>query len=209
MRVRIRVMALAVSLLGTVLLSGCAPTGTRGSEEQRRDDLVPLVRPLPMVDMQEPLVVDFTLLPPERNTTSNLSIGIRVEGDSGRESMDAAQAIRYSNLKAAVFLFRMDAGAAVPVQLVHNGFTTEPRSSYLAVGTDGHVSPVSFDSVEERPGTGPQPEPTNVRHNYLALAWARDVAPGRYRLSIRLQDPSDDLAASRTELLVGYQRKGK
>ena len=162
-----------------------------------------------MVDMQEPLVVDFTLHPPERNTTTNLSIGIRVEGDSGRESMDAAQAIRYSNLKAAVFLNRVDVGEAVPVQLVHNGFITEPRSSYLAVGPDGRVSAVSFDSVEDRPGSGAYSEPENVSHRFLGLAWSQNIPAGRYRLSIQLIDPPKELSLSRTSLLLAYQRKGK
>jgi len=69
--------------LAVLLLSACqAQTVTPGgaSVPAVRQDRVPIVRPLALVAMAEPLVVKFHLDPPGRNGTSKVLVAVRVSG---------------------------------------------------------------------------------------------------------------------------------
>lgn len=211
MRVRIRVMALALSLLGTVLLSGCEPSGTRSSEQHWRDDLVPLVRPLPLVKMAEPLVIDFDVPPRPRHASPALFLGIRVADQSGFRSYEVADAIRHEPFPARVRLKRVDdpTPVATPLLRIEQVGSTHRPYSVVAVSADGSVPGVRHGDVDyvsvEAAGLDGAP----LRHTYLQFAWAPEIAPGRYQLQLQLLSPPVGAAQFNAELMVAYARKGK
>lgn len=211
MRVRIRVMALAVSLLGTVLLSGCAPTGTRGSEQQRRDDLVPLVRPLPLVKMAEPMVIEFDVPPRPKHASPALFLGFRVADQRGLRSYEVAGAIRHEPFPATVRLERIDSATPVAMPLLRIEQVGSTREPYriVEVSADGSVpgvrhGDVNYASVEAASLYG-----APSQYTYLQFAWAPDIAPGRYQLRLQLLSPPVGEAQFNAELMVAYARKGK
>ncbi len=210
MRVRIRVMALAVSLLGTVLLSGCAPSGTRGSEEQRRDDLVPLVRPLPLVKMAEPMVIEFDVPPRPKHASPALFLGFRVGDQSGLRSYEVADAIRRENFSTIVKLQSIATGQPedVPLYRVERiGHPGEPTT--VVIGADGVVpelgpGDVDYTSVNDAGLYG-----DGSSYRYLRFAFARGIEPGRYRVRVQFLDVPSELESFSVELMCAYARKGK
>lgn len=210
MRVRIRV-ALALCLLGTVLLSGCEPSEARRSEQQRRDDLVPLLRPLPLVKMAEPLVIDFDVPPRPKHASPALFLGFRVADQGGLRSYEVADAIRREQFSTVVKLQSIATGEPEDVPLYrvewvgpHPG---EPTT--VVVEADGVVSElgpgdVDYTSVHE---AGLHEDGSSYR--YFQFAWAAYISPGRYRLKLQLLDPPADLAGLRAELMLAYSRMAK
>ncbi len=211
MRVRIRVMALAISLLGTVMLSGCELAGTRGSEEQRRDDLVPLVRPLPLVKMAEPMVIEFDVPPRDKHTSPALFLGFRVADQRGLRSYEVADAIRHEPFPATVRLERINGATPVATRLlrVEKVGSLAGRYSIVSLDPDGSVPGVGPGDIDYASvhAAGLYGGPS--QYIYLQFAWAPDISPGRYRLQLQLLSPPVAAAQFNAELMVAYSRKGK
>ncbi|WNH54022.1 hypothetical protein [Stenotrophomonas oahuensis] len=211
MRVRIRVMALAVSLLGTVLLSGCEPSGTRGSEQQRRDDLVPLVRPLPLVKMAEPMVIEFDVPLRPKHASPALFLGFRVTDQSGLRSYEVRDAIRRAQFSTFVKLQSIAAGRPTDIPLYRIEWVgSDPSKPTTAVvGIDGIVPRLEPGEVDHGSVNAAGLDGDGSSYRYFEFAWAADISPGRYRLRLQLLDPPTDLTGFQAELMVAYARMGK
>lgn len=198
--------------LAALLLSACqaqtAPPEA-ASAPAMRQDRVPIVRPLAMVAMTEPLVVTFNLDPPGRNGTSTLLLGVRVNGPDGAVSRSLASFIQNAGVPARVSLVREGGDGDVSVPLVRVEEHQDGSGTVTPVAADGQVSRVWLDDVDdlslEQAGLADQQRD----YRQLALAWAENPPPGRYRLSVQMLDPKPDLATIPAELVVAYRHKSK
>ena len=171
---------------------------------------VPLVRPFPLVPMTEPFVLEFDLPPPGRNSSSLLSIALRVSDMPNWNAGDAAEKIRYSGLKADVALTPLDPNTATPqlytvdFDVVGSGY--KPPVLVTADGRVRGVMVIDVDSIamDEIGLTDP-----GKNYQTLSFAKARSPEPGHYRLKLQLIDPPPELAAVPVELLLAYERQLK
>lgn len=197
-----------------VVLSGCEARDesvTPAQSRQIRSDLVPIVRDLPLVPMKEPLVVEFDVPPPGRNSSHALVLGLRVSGKDGKASAKARDDVISSNIKATVILEGpgIASGKQFPLIRTVRSATTDVPNIDLPVGTDGKTQgtwPEDVDSttIDEAglacPGDGCR---------YLGFASARGIPPGRYRLTFLLIHSDTDVSQLPSELVVAYARKPK
>jgi len=159
--------------------------------------------------MAEPLVVTFHLDPPGKSGTSTLLVAVRVSGADGAVSRGLASSIQSAGVPARVQLIREGNNGGVPVPLVRVEEHQDGSGTTLPVAANGQVSRVWLDDVDdldlERAGLA------DPKRDYrqLALAWAENLPPGRYRLNFQILDPKPDLATIPAELLVAYRHKSK
>jgi len=159
--------------------------------------------------MAEPLVVSFNLDLPGKNGTSTLLVALRVSGADGAVSRGLASSIQNAGMPARVQLIREGDDGDVPVPLVRVEEHQNGTGTSLPVAANGQVSRAWLDDVDdlalEHAGLAdPQRD-----YRQLALAWAENMPPGRYRLSFQILDPKPDLATIPAELLVAYRHKSK
>jgi len=159
--------------------------------------------------MAEPLVVTFHLDPPGKSGTSTLLVAVRVSGADGAFSRGLASSIQSAGVPARVQLIREGEDGDVPVPVVRVEEQQDGSGTTLPVAANGQVSRVWLDDVDdlalEHAGLAdPQRD-----YRQLALAWAENLPPGRYRLSFQILDPKPGLATIPAELLVAYRHKSK
>lgn len=208
MSIRGTVIALLLASAASLVSSGCQPAGkAQWPPAAAREDLIPLLRKLPLVPMDAPLVVEFDVPRPSNNATATLVLGLRVEGNDGSDSMDLAQAIRSAGLDTSITLTRLDAIGPLKMPLVRVERDEDGSPRVVPVGNDDRVPGPWASAIADVPASWDIPSPYNFR--YLALAWSKDTRPGRYRLEVRLLDAPPELSQIRSELLVGYSRKAK
>ena len=82
------------------------------------ESAVPIVRPLPLVEMSMPLVVDFNLPPPGPDATGTLFLGIRVNAESAAQSALASDRVIAAGLDVDVSLLRVQDSITQAVPLV-------------------------------------------------------------------------------------------
>ncbi len=174
-----------------------------------RLDRAPLVRPFPLVAMDNPMVVEFTLPPPGRSGSSTLFLGIRVRGEDGLKSLDAASEVRDLGLPAQLKLERLDGQQATMVPLVRVVSVAGSPTRIEPIGPTGHVAGGWLENVDHQSLQSAGLQPAGTHYTQVALAWAQGQAPGRYRLSIQLLAPDGRLSSTPAELLVAYVNKSK
>jgi len=174
-----------------------------------RLDQVPLVRPLPLVAMDAPMVVEFTLPPPGNSGSSTLFLGIRVRGEDGLKSLDAAREVRNLGLPAQLKLERLDGQQAAVVPLVRVESVAGSPARIEPIGPTGHVAGGWLENVDHQSLQSAGLQPAGAHYTQVALAWAQGQAPGRYRFSIQLLAPDGRLSSTPAELLVAYVNKSK
>ena len=86
---------------------------------------------------------------------------------------------------------------------MEDGYTTIPVE---ANGVVPGVVPYTLD-ITSLINAGIVTKDDEVRA--VAFAWVPSAAPGKYRLSVRLIDPSQDLSNLNVDLLVAYQFRYK
>ncbi len=196
-----------------VALSGCEARDESAAtvqSRQIRSDLVPLVRELPLVPMTEPLVVEFDVPPPGRNSSHALVLGLRVSGKNGQPSFEARDEVISSNIKAIVTLEGPGIGSGRQFPLIRTirSATTDVPNIDVPIGTDGKTDGTWPDDVDS----------TTIDEagltcsgdcRYLGFASARGIPPGRYRLTFLLTQSDTDLSQLASELVVAYSRKPK
>ena len=212
MRVQQRRLVVSVTYWLGLLLTACSlaqDPAPQSRPELLREDMVPVVRTFPLTAMVEPTKVEFDLPPPGRNATTTLLLGIRVDGKNGAESHGVAAAIRGAGLVAQVKLTRIENTVELAVPLVRVDRKEDGTAELVPIAADGHVAGVRYDDVDDT--SLMEAGRANPHRDYrtLAFASAQNTAPGRYRLSIRLLDPSPELAGIKSELLVAYRHKSK
>lgn len=197
-----------------VVLSGCGArdeSAAPGQSRQIRSDLVPIVRDLPLVPMKEPLVVEFDVPPPGRNSSPVLVLGLRVSGKDGNASAKAQDDVLSSEIKATVILEGpgIASGKQFPLMRTEQSATTDVPNIDVPIGADGKTEgtwPADVDdtSLVEAALTRPGSD-----YRYLAFASARGIPTGRYRLTILLTDTDTDVSHVASELVVAYSHKPK
>lgn len=182
---------------------------TKAMSPAAEEDVAPMVRPLQLVQMEAPLVVDFELRPPGPSATATLFLGIRVNAENAVQSAEVAEKVIAAGLEADVSLVRIDNTAPVDVPLVRVISSGYAPATLVPVGPEGHVVGVRRDDVDEISIEQVGRASTAGHSRYLSFALAQDLAPGRYRLSVRIGEASADLSDVNSELLVAYRHRSK
>jgi len=173
------------------------------------ESTVPIVRPLPLVEMSLPLVVDFNLLPPGPDATSTLFLGIRVNAESAAQSALASDGVIAAGLDVDVSLLRVQDSITQAVPLVRVESSGQAPAVLVPVGPGGRVVGVRRDDVDDISIAQNGYASTAGHSRYLSFALAQNPAPGRYRLSVRIGKASAELSGVRSELLVAYRHRAK
>lgn len=200
--------------LSLAWLGGCqagtkpAPTPTP-SPSVANEARVPLVKPLPLVAMDAPMRVEFTLPPPGKSSSSTLFLGVRVRGEDGLKSLDAARQVLDLGLPAELKLERLEPAHAASVPLVRVVTSVGSPARIEAIEPNGYVAGGWLDNVDHHWMQSEGLEPADSHFKQIALAWAQAPEPGRYRLSLRLLQPDGHLSTLPAELLVAYAHQSK
>ena len=207
-----RLLLCVLTCMGGALLTSCQAQTSHTAGTPTRvvpGAQVPLVRSLPMVAMAAPMVIEFDLQRPSENATATLFLGLRVAGEDGLKSLEAAQAVRRSGLDAELVLKRLEPQGNINVPLVRVDSQAGVPARIVAVSTDGLIHGMWLDDVDKRSLQSAGLDSARRHYTQLAFAWAQDVQPGKYQLSIRLPNPPTQLASTESELLVAYRHKSK
>ena len=183
--------------------------GTNAISPAAEEDVAPMVRPLQLVEMEAPLVVDFELRPPGPSATGTLFLGIRMNAENAVQSAEVADRVIAAGLEADVSLVRIDNTAPVDVPLVRVTSSGDAPPTLVPVGPEGHVVGMRRDDVDEISIEQVGRASTAGHSRHLSFALAQNPAPGRYRLSVRISDVSTDLSGVNSELLVAYRHRSK
>ncbi len=197
-----------------VALSGCDArdeSAAPGQSRQIRSDLVPIVRELPLVPMTDPMVVEFEVPPPGRNSSSALVVGLRISGKDGQSSAEARDDVIASNIEAIVTLEGLGtaSGGQFPLRRTVQGATADVPNIDVPIGADGQTVgtwAVGIDGTAMAAAGLTRPDSDD---RYLAFASARSPTPGRYRLTFKLTHTDTDVSMLASELFVAYRRKPK
>ena len=195
-----------------VALSGCEArdeSAAPGQSRQIRNDLVPIVRELPLVPMADPMVVEFDIPPPGRNSSRELMIGLRVTATDDIDSASALDEIRKSGLHATVKLMRLDAGSTIAVPLERFETRGFDPSRTVPVGAEGEVPGVWIGNVDDSSMEEAGLSARGSDYRYLAFASAPTISPGRYQLSLTLHQPTGTVHELIPDLVVAYHRRAK
>lgn len=184
-------------------------TDAQAVESATNENIVPIARPLPLKAMERPLVVDFELPALGPNATRTLFLGIRVTAENSQQSALISDRVIAAGLQAEVNLVRVldSATQAMPLVRVE---TSEQGPTVLApIGPGGRVLGVRRDDVDDTL-IDPEDITSAVGHSrYLSFALAQNVAPGRYRVSVRIGKTPVELSSVNSELLVAYRHRSK
>lgn len=204
-------LCLLLALSGALLSSCQGQSGDMATPNASasRADMAPMVRPLPLVPMASPMIVEFTLPPPGRSGSSHLFLGIRVRGNDKLDALDAVNEMRRMGLSAELKLERVDGRQSMPVPLVRLDALAGDDASLVPIGPDGHVPGGWLDDVDYHSLQLAGLYPADGDYAQLALARAQAPQPGKYRLSIRLPRPDPQLGSNEAELLVAYGHRSK
>lgn len=194
------------------LLAACQPAAapapqTRAATAQ--GNVVPIVRPLPVTAMHEPMVVDFELAPPGPNAAPTLLIGLRVKGEDDAQAAQGAERLVREGLPAEVLLERVEQAGTEPVPLTRRQFNGFEPSEVVAVGPEGRVPGVVPDSADDRSLVDAGLAEPGGHYRTLTFAWAEQVKPGHYRLRLRLLSSAAGLQAVPSELQLAYTQRAK
>jgi len=196
----------------TVVFSGCGTAkepAAAGPSREIRKDLIPIVRDLPLVPMKEPLVVEFDVPPPGRNSSRDLMIGLRVNATDEIDSASALDEIRKSGLHATVKLMRLDAGSTIAVPLERFETRGFDPSRTVPVGAEGEVPRMWIGNVDDSSMEEAGLSARGSDYRYLAFASAPTISPGRYQLSLTLHQPTGTVHELIPDLVVAYHRRAK
>lgn len=200
---------LVVALCLMAACSGPAEDKQRAMTPDVRYRTLPIVRPLRLVAMEQPLLVEFEAPKPSPNATPQLAVTVRVRESATRSSAEVRDQVTRLGLAAEVRLIRMDEGREVPVRLARFVPRPDAAATAVEVGPDGLVpgaEPYTVD-ISSLIDAGIIEAGEGVRT--LAFAWAPDAQAGTYRLSLRLIDPPAELAHVHADLLLAYQFRYK
>lgn len=211
--IKLVLSALILCSSGAMLVA-CQPaqapdTAARTGPVTPREDVVPLVRPLSLTAMAEPLIVEFELLPPGPNSSSTLMIGLRLTGTDEAASAAVARMVAESGLQAELELTHTESGKQIAVPLVRRDSRGHGPSELVPVSADGRVPRAVQTTVDQIAVEQAGISSAASSSRSLAFAWARDARPGSYALRLRLLAPDPELASIESELLLAYQHRSK
>lgn len=199
-----------IGCMAALFLVSCSspdsPAPKEGMEPGK--ERVPFVHPLPLVAMEDPLVLEFDLPPQRKGGSDSLVVGLRIDSESRLASGETARTVARSDVVTQISLEKIGDASTRPVPLVRWDPRPNQPSEIVDV-VDGHVAGIStldMDWVSMQEAGLVEPDYTR-RH--LGFAWAQAAAPGRYRLSIRINRAPNELERIPSELLVAYAQQPK
>ncbi|MEF9875047.1 MAG: hypothetical protein RR778_15250 [Glutamicibacter sp.] len=196
-----------------VLSAGCEPhlppkPSVRLAAAETRT-VVPLVRPIALVPMSAPMVVDFELQAPGPNSSKSLMLGFRVFGSDRDHAMEIADAIQKEGLEAEVRLTKLDAVGEHLVIIERRVLNGYGPTKMVSVSADGRVPVVVISTPDSTALDAVGLADSEGSSMSLAFAWAFRTTPGRYRLSVRLRKVPEKFSNVEAELLLAYMHKPK
>lgn len=198
--------------LAALQLAACQPNADLRAPvaaQAAREDMVPLVRPMPTDPTDAPLVVEFDLEPPPRNASPTLFIGIRVNATADEQAATALNSAGRHGLQAEVIMRRLQASGAAGVPLNQVEMLPGGGGRFVPLAADGRVSGGWVAEADTLSLEAAGHETRGDQYAQLALAAVSDLPPGRYQVSVRLLAPLPELQHHRPELLVAYSRRPK
>lgn len=210
----VRLSLIPLSLAMACMLAACRspepppPFYSPGQAATRT--AVPLVRPFALVPMREPLVLEFDLLPPGRNSSASLTIALRASDAATGNAQDIPRMIRNSGLNATVSLTPLDPQSPPPQLYTIDFDAVGPGyKPSVPVAADGRVRGVMINDVDSIALDEAGLAEPGRDYGTVSFAWAKSPEPGRYRLELQLIDPAPELTSVPVELLLAYQRQPK
>ncbi len=196
----------------TLTLTACRgpemdPAANLSPEARART--VPIVRPFKLVPMEKPLVVEFDVPVNGPNAVPTLSLDLFVSRSADLSAAEAANIVVDAGLPAQITLQRIDDGITVPVPLIRRAFFGHSGSARVPISMDKMVPGVVPDTVDSTALMAAGSAGENDERRELAFAWAEDISPGTYRLSIQLVDAQASLSKVNAALLVAFAKRSK
>jgi len=176
---------------------------------EARARTVPIVRPFKLVPMEKPLVVEFDVPVNGPNAVPTLSLDVFVSSSADLNVVEAANIVVDAGLPAQITLQRIDNGITVPVPLKRRAFFGHSGSARVPISMYETVPGVVPDTVDSTALIAAGIAGADDERRELAFAWAEDISPGTYRLSIRLIDAPAALRNVNAELLVAFAKRSK
>lgn len=210
MRQRRSFLLCAVASVAALCLTSCqsredleALIGT-----QVYKDRAPLVRPLPLTPMPEPMVVEFALPATRKKASKSFLVGLRISPTDGLRAYEAVDNVIGAGVQANVRLERIDQPEPSAVLLLQPNRDSKVPTDIIEL-VDGDVTGVWRTDPDTISMLESGLSEVDDDRRYLGFAWARDIPPGQYRLTIKIKQSSSDLEQIRSELLLAYRRTPK
>jgi len=202
--------ALAVAFAALAGCRGPAPTAPTVAPLDAAQAVartqVPLTRP---VALDKPGVIadlEFDLPTHSSTAAPRLMIGLRIQDKDARRLMEYSDVVVREGLPARVRLERLVDRSAGDVALVR---TSRDMRQDVPVAGDGRVPCVTTSSVDDGMLRGAGLIDDQLHYQELKFAHADGLPPGRYRLTIRLEEGRPTLRTRPAELLVAYSYLAK
>lgn len=208
---------LAPALVAVLALAGCKNAGDDpyygNVAYLSRQDVVPLTRPLPLVEMQAPMVVDFELPRHGQSASPRLSMGIRIGYadtlEASREMSPWVDCMLSGDLAARVSLQRLEHDAQIEVPLTREQRLPAGETTRSLLAGGNQTSLLWLDDVDPIAMQVAGLLTSGHRYEQLAFAQVQDPAPGMYRLSLQLQQLPDCHGPAAAQLFISYGYRPK
>ncbi len=183
-----------------------APIPLLTEAEANARTTVPLTRSVSLEKHGVIADFEFELPPPGPTAVPELTIGLRIQDTDSSRLTEYSDLIVRGRLPAEIRLTRLDgpAPAEVPLRRISRNMR-----EHLPVAADGRVTGVTATSVDDGMLRKIGLIDERVHYQELKLAEADEPAPGRYRLTVRLEEDRAALRGRPVELLVAYSYLAK
>lgn len=167
---------------------------------------VPLTRPITLDKAGEVANVEFELPPPGPNASPDLMLGIRLVRPDAGSGTALSMSLVEAEIAAKVNLIRIEDGAIKTVPLTRDA--PNLRGSFQ-VSPDGTVPGLTMSGVDPSLLQSAGLVDAAVYYDVLQFAYAENIQPGRYRLTVELTGDHPEFRGESAELLVAYFKKAK
>ncbi len=167
---------------------------------------VPLTRPITLDKAGEVANVEFELPPPGPNASPDLMLGMRLVRPDTESGTALSMRLVEAGIAAKVNLIRIEDGAIKTVPLTRDA--PNLRDSFQ-VAPDGAVPGLTTSGVDPSLLQGAGLVDKAHYYDVLQFAYAENIQPGHYRLTIELTGDHAEFQEETAELLVAYFKKAK
>lgn len=178
-------------------------------EQVDRRTMVPLVRKLDAEGLGQVVELDFDVRPQAGDPEPPVFIGLRVSAADSTAAAEATDRLRDAGISAKVRLYRLDGSAPESVALSRSRWTDRSEVQTVGVGDDGQVPELFATTADVASLREAGLLASDTEYKELELVFIRDTPPGRYRVTIALNDPRRVLPAEKAELLIAYTAKSR
>lgn len=167
---------------------------------------VPLTRPIALDKAGEVANVEFELPAPGPNASPELMLGVRLVRPDAESGTSLSIRLVEAGIAARVSLIRMEEGAIKTVPLTRDAANLRER---IPVPIDGTVPGLTMSGVEPSLLESAGLVDAALYYDVLQFAYAENIKPGHYRLTIELTGEHPEFRDDTAELLVAYFKKAK